>query len=357
VALSSSSIAVSWVDNATNEAGFLVARWNGAAWVQVATVGVNVTSYTDTGLQPSTTYYHTVCAQNSAGTGCASTYSTTTTQSSISQFLSFPLSATLYPQGPYTPGKITSVLDHHMSAVYSNHDGNILSFTGESFQATAQYPITDPSTHLPPAACYPKAGNSAWSSLLSALYKGTGIGTGAPNDCSTNVALNYEAHPGYDYVAVCTRDAAGHCISGTGTPVYAAAQGHVVSLNGGCVPKGMSSCAVFGAIGIDHENGYISQYLHMDLSSFLVSPGDHVSAGQQIGLSGNTSPSDPPLGPHLHFEVLKLRSDASNDYSVDSYATVDPYGFDTSKGYSDYMTQFNNNLANICLWQGGCRFQ
>jgi archaellum component FlaG (FlaF/FlaG flagellin family) len=83
VALSSSSIKVSWTDNSNNEASFLVYRWDGSNWVQIGAVGANVTTYTDTGLQPSTTYFHTVCAQNSAGTNCASTYSTATTQSTF----------------------------------------------------------------------------------------------------------------------------------------------------------------------------------------------------------------------------------------------------------------------------------
>ncbi|MBZ0092149.1 MAG: M23 family metallopeptidase [Sulfuricellaceae bacterium] len=257
-----------------------------------------------------------------------------------SQFLSFPLSTSLYPQGAYTPNTINTVLDHNMSAVYSDHDGTILSFTGELFQATAQYPPTAPQ------ACYPKAGNAVWSSLLSSLYNGTGLNSAAPDKCSKNVALNYEAHPGYDYVAT------------TGTPVYAAASGTVVNLNGGCVPKGIAKgCAAWGAIGIDHGNGYISQYLHLDLSRPHVSPGDSVTEGQQIALSGNTSPAGTHLGSHLHFEVLRLRAGATNDYQPGSYATVDPYGFDTSKGYSDYITTFNNNLPNICLWKGGCKFQ
>ncbi len=81
-ALSSSSIRFSWIDNSTNEANFLVSRWNGSAWSQIASVGANNTSYTDSGLQPSLTYYYTVCAQNSAGTNCATTYSSATTQAS-----------------------------------------------------------------------------------------------------------------------------------------------------------------------------------------------------------------------------------------------------------------------------------
>jgi Domain of unknown function (DUF1906)/Divergent InlB B-repeat domain/Fibronectin type III domain len=78
-ALSSSSINVSWVDNSNNEMEFIVFRWNGAGWTQIATVGANVTSYTDTGLQPSTTYFHTVCSQNGVGAGCAAIYSSATT--------------------------------------------------------------------------------------------------------------------------------------------------------------------------------------------------------------------------------------------------------------------------------------
>ncbi len=92
VAISSSSIRFSWVDNANNETGFVVYRWTGSAWVQIATVGVNVTSYTDTGLQPSTHYDYWVCAQNSAGTTCAITSTPVTTQG--------PASVTTAPAAP-----------------------------------------------------------------------------------------------------------------------------------------------------------------------------------------------------------------------------------------------------------------
>lgn len=247
-------------------------------------------------------------------------------------FLSFPISTSLYPQGAYTPSKIISVVDHHMSAVYSDLDGYILSFTGELFQSTTQ---------RPPAKqqCYPKAGGGSWSTLLRNLYTGT-----SSDGCTANAAINYEAHPGYDYFAV------------AGTSVYAAATGRVVSSNGGCVPKGLTAgCAAWGAIGIDHGNGYISQYLH--LGSVMVSAGDQVANGQLIGLSGNKSPPGTLLGAHLHFEVLRLRTGLANNYDKDNYATVDPYGFDTSKGYSDYITTYNGNLPNVCLWKQGCTYQ
>ncbi len=265
------------------------------------------------------------------------------TSQESSQFLSFPLSVNLYPQGPYTPGKINTVLDHYMANAYESPKntpnsaglGTILSFTGELFQTNYLYPIAS-------LACYPKAGGASWSPFLSTLYKGTSDNTG---NCLTNVALNYEGHPGYDYVAT------------VGTPVYAAAEGIVVSANGGCVPKGIAEgCSAWGAVGIDHGNGYITQYLH--LSNISVVPGQHVFGDYrtQIGSSGNKSPKG-QLGEHLHFEVLRLRNGASNDFQPANYATVDPYGFDASKGYADYITTFNNNRPNVCLWKTGCKFQ
>ena len=65
---SSSSLKVDWVDTSSNETGFKLERsTNGTVFTQIATTGVGVATYTDTGLNASTRYYYRVLATNAGG--------------------------------------------------------------------------------------------------------------------------------------------------------------------------------------------------------------------------------------------------------------------------------------------------
>jgi len=194
-----------------------------------------------------------------------------------------------------------------------------VSFTGETFNETVSHPSTEDSP------CYPKINGETWSSMLTYLYIGTDVG-----NCRTGVALNYDAHPGYDYKA------------SYGTPVKAAASGTIVNFLGQkCIPKGISSCSNLGAVGIKHSSGYVTQYLH--LSAIGVNAGNAVTKGQVIGYSGNTGTA--PY--HLHFEVLK-QVPGSSGTSVSHYKVVDPYGW--TGGGTDPL-EVVTGIKNACLWQ------
>src|SRR5204863_4036667 len=79
-AASSSQIKLTWTDNSTNETGFKVERsTDGTTYAQVATVGANVTSYSDTGLAAGTKYSYRVRATNAAGDSAYSNVTNATT--------------------------------------------------------------------------------------------------------------------------------------------------------------------------------------------------------------------------------------------------------------------------------------
>ncbi len=72
-AISNTQINVTWTDNANNEEGFTIQRsTDGRVFTPIATVGANLTSYSDTGLSATTFYYYRVAAFNSVGTSAFS---------------------------------------------------------------------------------------------------------------------------------------------------------------------------------------------------------------------------------------------------------------------------------------------
>ena len=80
--ISKSQINLTWTDNASNETGFKIERCKGATctnFVQIATVGANLTSYSSTGLSANSTYRFRVRAYNTAGNSSYSSIAAATT--------------------------------------------------------------------------------------------------------------------------------------------------------------------------------------------------------------------------------------------------------------------------------------
>jgi hypothetical protein len=75
--VTSTTITLSWRDNADNEQGFTIERWvNGGSWNRIAQVAADVTRCRSTGLTPHTIYAYRVQAFNADG---VSEYSQTVT--------------------------------------------------------------------------------------------------------------------------------------------------------------------------------------------------------------------------------------------------------------------------------------
>ncbi len=81
-AVSSTQIDLTWADKSTDETGFKVERASSATgtFVEIAAVGANVTSYSNTSLTASTKYYYRVCATNAQGNSAYSNTAFATTQ-------------------------------------------------------------------------------------------------------------------------------------------------------------------------------------------------------------------------------------------------------------------------------------
>jgi len=115
-----------------------------------------------------------------------------------------------------------------------------------------------------------------------------------------------------------------------GTKVCAARAGVVISVRedsdkGGLKKENLSDG---NYVSIQHIDGSVAHYWHLQKNGTMVNVGDTVKTGQWIGLSGNTGYS---AFPHLHFEVQ---------------------GYDASGDYKQLATRFRTNKGTMYLRPG-----
>jgi gliding motility-associated-like protein len=79
--ISTSEISLVWEDKSANETGFKIERsFDGVAFAQIATVGADVTTYTNNGLIKASKYFYRVIAYNGSGTSYYSNLTSAITQ-------------------------------------------------------------------------------------------------------------------------------------------------------------------------------------------------------------------------------------------------------------------------------------
>jgi murein DD-endopeptidase MepM/ murein hydrolase activator NlpD len=123
--------------------------------------------------------------------------------------------------------------------------------------------------------------------------------------------LSYDGHDGTDF-ALPTR-----AMMEDGVSVLSAASGKVVATRDGdpdfapAVPG--RECG--NGVVIDHGQGWQTQYCHLKQGSLLVSKGEEVAAGDQLGLVGQSGKAD---FPHVHLSVRR------NGVEIDPFAPDAP---------------------------------
>ena len=192
-AVSYNQINLTWQDNSDNEEGFRIERsLNGTSFSQIATVGINVTNYSNTGLTGNTNYYYRVRAYNAAGN---SNYSNTS-------------SATTPPvlQPPAAPSNLaaTAVPSYNqIDLTWQDNSGNETGFkierslNGMSFSQVASVGVNvtnyndvglaDNKRYYYRVRAYNAAENSNYSNTSSAM---TGVPAAPSNLIATLVSYN-----------------------------------------------------------------------------------------------------------------------------------------------------------------------
>jgi hypothetical protein len=195
-AVSASQINLLWHDNSNNETGFKIQRAtsSGGPWAQIATVGANATSYSNSGLSASTTYYYRVLAYNSTGNSSYSNTASATTQSGGS--------ATI----PVAPSNLTAnaVSSSQITLAWQDNSNNETGFQIWRYNASAGWSqianvgantssysnagLSSSTTYYYYVLAYNSAGNSANSNTASATTQSGGSLTvpNAPDNLDAN---------------------------------------------------------------------------------------------------------------------------------------------------------------------------
>jgi endo-alpha-1,4-polygalactosaminidase (GH114 family) len=178
---SSTQLNLSWTDNATNETGFRIERSTGTSttYTEIATVGANVVTYSNTALTASTQYNYRVRAYNATGNSAYTAVVSATTSSGAT--------APAAPSALAVSVVSSSQLNLSWADNASNETGfrierstgtsttyteittvgaNITTYSNTGLTASTQYNYR--------VRAYNATGNSAYTSVVSATTQGTG---------------------------------------------------------------------------------------------------------------------------------------------------------------------------------------
>jgi murein DD-endopeptidase MepM/ murein hydrolase activator NlpD len=217
------------------------------------------------------------------------------------------LSYSRYRGGWYAaPGThtVTATVDGANQVAETNENDNTLTFT---FTTVAP-------TDLPSKFIRPIGGT---------LNRDYAIGNYADVDPRSGIAADYRGGPfqydGHDAIDAGVIGTAGFAHMYVGVPIYAAADGTVSAVVDGQYDHQTTQSNLEGNhVWIDHGNNWQTLYYHFAKNSITVKVGDHVRAGQLIGMMGSSGSS---TSPHLHFTPYYRGCQVEMGYDTATYET------------------------------------
>jgi hypothetical protein len=178
-ASSSSEIDLTWTDNSNNETGFQIERGlnSSGPFTLIATTLANATSYADTGLSSSTTYYYQIDAANVAGNSAFTSVASATT----------PAPPVVPPAAP--SGLIaTTISSSEIDLSWTDNSNNETSFNIERATALAG-PYTLIKTTAANTTSYADTGLSAVTTYYYRVYAANSAGNSADTSIANATTL------------------------------------------------------------------------------------------------------------------------------------------------------------------------
>jgi hypothetical protein len=162
-AVSESRIDLTWVDNSTNENGFVIGRAElpGGVYSDLPPVPANTTYYSDTGLSPNKTYWYVVRAFNAGG-------ASTNSDPASADTLAIPPTITVQPQN-------ASALFGQPASLSVSVAGSVPLFYQWQFNSNSIPGATGPSLTIAPAGF----GDVGWYSVVASNRGGTVVSSNA----------------------------------------------------------------------------------------------------------------------------------------------------------------------------------
>jgi predicted phage tail protein len=184
------------MDNSSNESNFQIFRsTDNVNFTMVTQVGANTTTFTDSGLAASTTYFYRVRAINASGnSGFSNTASTSTSGTSNNGVPAAPsnLAASAISSSQIQLNWQDNSTNESRFEIFRSSDGSSFIFraqVGSNVTSFVDSGLTAGTTYFYRVRAVNSFGNSGWSNIASATPGGTTSGVpAAPSNLSATVA-------------------------------------------------------------------------------------------------------------------------------------------------------------------------